>query len=157
MLPRPIPHRPVASFSPHTYLPAHAKSHQPLTAALILVYSILTHAARSGGGGEQFREWLTEQRVGTQADDSELPYLLCWANSPVSALPTPSALNERKGQGPAAQALVLPAGSPEPPWPAMEAEPHLLTRGSEPQTAWNCPGTLLCRGVPGSGDQQHSP
>lgn len=74
--------------------------------------------------------------MGTQADDSELPYLLCWANSPAPALPTPSALNERKGQGPAAQALVLPAESPEPPWPAMEAEPHLLTRGSEPQTAW---------------------
>jgi hypothetical protein len=42
------------------------------------------------------RKWSCErpvERVGTQADDSELHCLLHWANSPAPALSAPSALN----------------------------------------------------------------
>lgn len=69
----PIPHRPEASFSPHSCLPT-----PNLIRPSLSLYSILTQAA--GLARKQFGEWLME-RVGTWADDSELPCLLCWANS----------------------------------------------------------------------------
>lgn len=89
--PRPSSHSSQAGdflFTPH--LRAHAKSHQ-LLAVPHLVYSILTHTARSGQ--KTVREQLME-RVGTQADGSEWPCLLCWANGPVPALSTHALCSE---------------------------------------------------------------